>query len=78
MKNGDLDLFVCDSLREEVHFGRYAYLTSSLDSHPHLGGAHAAALIRVSLFEYFLAQRQQVRTVRVSATRLLVPHVCLE
>lgn len=49
-------LFVYDSLHEEKHFGMETYPTSSLDSHPHLRGAHAATLIRVSLFVNVLTQ----------------------
>lgn len=44
--HGDAHLLVWDPLNH--------VLTSSLDSHPHLGGAHAAAFIHVSLFVDFL------------------------
>lgn len=50
----DLELFFCDSLDEEMYFVKSAYLTSSLDSQPHLRGTHAATSIHVSLFVYFL------------------------
>lgn len=46
----DPDLLVWGSLNQ--------VLTSSLDSHPHLRGAHAAALIHVSVFVDFLMQTQ--------------------